>query len=84
MYIMYKSCWQWGVEYADHIFADKCPGYDFKPSNGKALVQALSVMQSALSLALLSGSLWPGVVVPVSIGQIELFSLLLGIIISFK
>ena len=58
----------------------KCKGYETEPSDGKALVMELWGIWSTLSLPLLLGPLWPGVVVPVrvlSMGQIELFNNLL-------
>ena len=68
------------VEYTNCFSADhphnECPGYDMKQSNGKVPVMVeLWGMQSTPSLPLLSGPLWPRVVVPdsvLSVGQIEL------------
>ena len=42
-----------------------CSGYDSELSDGEAPVLELRGMQSTLSLLLLLGPLWPGVVVPV-------------------
>ena len=73
------------VEYTDCISAEgkdspiEFPDYDTKQSNGKAPVTLeLWEMQSTLSLPLLPGSLWPGMVSPdwvLSMGQIELFDI---------
>ena len=52
----------------------KHTGYDIKPSDGEASALKIWGMWSTSSLALLPGSLWPGVVVPdrvLSMGQIE-------------
>ena len=69
------------VEYTDCISSegqdayDECPGYDTKQSDGEAPVMLeLRGMCSNLSLPLLPGSLWPGVVAPdrvLSMSQIE-------------
>ena len=64
-----------------------CFGYDTKPSDGEASVQELWVMWSTPSLPLLPSPLRPLVVAPVrvaSMGQTELFNLLLWIIIYIK
>ena len=56
--------------------SNECPGYDTKQSDGEVSVMLeLWGMWSTLSLALLPGSLWLGVVAPdrvLSMGQIEL------------
>ena len=62
----------------------KCPVYATKPSDGEVPVLELWGMWSTLSLPLLSGLFWSGMVVSVrvlSMSQIELSNLLLGIII---
>ena len=55
---------------------NECPGYDTKQSNCEfPVIVELWGMQSTLSLPLLPGPLWPGVVAPdrvLSMGQIEL------------
>ena len=44
--------------------SNECPGYDTKQSDGEAAVMLeLWEMQSIPSLPLLSGQLWPGVVI---------------------
>ena len=53
---------------------NKCPGYDIKQSDGEAPALEIWGMWSTLSLPLLPGPLWPGVVAPdwvLSIGQIK-------------
>ena len=56
-----------------------CPGYGTKQSDGEAPVMLeLWGMHSNISLPLLPGPLWPGVVAPdrvLSMGQIELFDI---------
>ena len=56
--------------------SNECPGYDTKQSDGEVPVMLeLWRIRSTPSLPLLSGSLWPRVVVPdrvLSMGQIEL------------
>ena len=58
---------------------NKCPGDGTKQADGELPVMLeLWVMSSTLSLPLLPGPLWPGVVAPdsvLSIGQIELFDI---------
>ena len=58
---------------------NECPGYDTKQSDGEAPVKPkLWGMWSILSLPLLPGPLWPGVVAPdrvLSMGQIHLFDI---------
>ena len=58
---------------------NKCPSYDIKQSNGNARVMLeLWGMWSTLSLPLLIGPLWPGIVTSErvrSMGQIELFDI---------
>ena len=57
----------------------RLPGYDIEQSDSEALVMfELSGMWSTLSLPLLPGPLWPGVVAPdrvLAMGQIELFDI---------
>ena len=51
-----------------------CPGYDIKPCYGDDPSLNIWRMWRTLSLPLLPGSLWPGVVAPdkfLSIGQVE-------------
>ena len=73
----YTNCICRGVRPLPH--PSKCPGYDTKKFDGDAPVMLeLRGMQSLLSLLLLQGPLWPGVVVPdgvLSMGQIELFDI---------
>ena len=67
---MAKSAWT--VEYTDCISAEgvrlppnECPVYDAKQSDGEASVMLkLWGMQSAPSLLLLPGPLWPKVIAP--------------------
>ena len=75
---MYQAQLAGAVEYADCTSAtpspNECPGYCTKPSDGEAPVLELWRMWSNPLLPLLSGPLWPGVVVPVrapSMGQID-------------
>ena len=67
------------AEYTDYISPSECLGYDAKQSDGEALVMLeLRRMPSTLSLPLLLGPLWPGMVVPdrvLSMGQIECFDI---------
>ena len=75
---MLKSPVQMGKTYFH-----KCPEYDSKPSEGESPVLKFGECE----VPLLSGPLWPGLVIPVrfpSMVQMELFSLLLGIIINIK
>ena len=54
---------------------NECPGYDIKPSDCDAPILELWEMQSAPSLPLLPGLLWPRMVAPdrvLCMGQIEL------------
>ena len=56
---------------------NECPGYDFKPSDGKSPFLKLWGMRSTLPLLLLPDTLEPGVVVlvkPPSMSQIEMFN----------
>ena len=62
--------------------SNECPGYEIQPSDREAPVMLdLLGMQSASSLPLLPGTLWPRVVAPhrvLSMGQIELFDIWTG------